>query len=136
MSTVWSEKLQLLALLNFRLATEAMVTNASMPPPTTTKKPTGPTLSVKKEHAQKPHPMYVQMVLLRRTPSEKLQKQSDYLFGCVPGLHCLTRFVTVVHSSTPHLVAAGYTDCTRAWGTLAEAFKDATRSRPLSCLRH
>ena len=42
-------------------------------------------LAVKKEHAQKPHPMYVQMVLLNKMPSDKLQKQMHYLFGCVPG---------------------------------------------------
>ena len=69
---------------------EAMVEKASMPPPctlTTKKKPTAPKLAVKKEHAQKPHPMYVQMVLLNKMPSDKLQKQMHYLFGCVPGLH-------------------------------------------------
>ena len=77
--------------MGFQLA-EAMVAKTAMPPPKTTTrktmktKPTT-TVSMKKEHSWKPRPMYVQMVLLRRMPSEKLQKHIHYLFGCVSGLH-------------------------------------------------
>ena len=35
----------------------------------------------------KPHPMYVQMALLKRMPTERLQKHIHYLFECVPGLN-------------------------------------------------
>ena len=114
----------------FQLAeVEAMAGKRTMPPPskkaTTKTKPTPTALVKKDERAQKPHPMYVQMVLLRRMPSEKLQSHIHYLFGCVPGPHFVWRSLVWLTSS------AGHTSRACSWWTPAEAFDHPTRSRPL-----
>lgn len=60
-----------------------MVKGVSMPPPRVVSK----RHKVQKTTAvSKPHPMYVQMVLVRRTTTEKLEKHIHYLFGCVSWL--------------------------------------------------
>ena len=61
-----------------------MVKGVSMPPPRMVSK--RHKVQKKSTTVSKPHPMYVQMVLVRRTTTEQLEKHIHYLFGCVSWL--------------------------------------------------
>ena len=61
-----------------------VVKGVSMPPPRMVSK--RHKVQKKSTTVTKPHPMYVQMVLVRRTTTEQLEKHIHYLFGCVSWL--------------------------------------------------